>query len=111
MQKRELSGNASVLTGNTIQIDETPVLIENSISVSVVELFTINRMWVYPNPAADYLFVSCYECNTDRLHVFSSTGKLIDIPQVSSGTLDLSGLPAGVYCIVNGEFTCRFVKL
>jgi len=75
---------------------------------------------VYPNPTADWLYVSIPNFNNSKPIVatlLDANGRLLSQPMLKPGSnnaIQVSHLPAGVYtlqCIINNQaFVCRFLK-
>jgi hypothetical protein len=60
-----------------------------------------NQVSMYPNPASGTLIITCSSNESYSIEVFNSLGQLMQIVanNVSAKTLDVSGLPSGVYFI------------
>jgi len=79
---------------------------------SVNKIGKLNLL-VYPNPASTYIIADVQ--NADNVEVIDLTGKqVILIEDPTSNKIDISGLPAGIYCLkaAKGDlnYTARFVK-
>ena len=87
---------------------------------SSVEYDPINNgLYVYPNPATDYIFVRISEniglMNNNTLKVFNPFGEVvysevIDL-SLTDHKLSIFEFPTGVYYVIVGEYVERFVKL
>ncbi len=75
-----------------------------------VEDFSQNKFEIYPNPADDFIVVNTEENGTGT--IFNSLGqtiKSVNLEEVNT-TIDLSGLPTGVYTLQmksNGKNYCK----
>ncbi|MBK8832932.1 MAG: PKD domain-containing protein [Saprospiraceae bacterium] len=67
------------------------------------------KFHLFPNPTSGLLYVSSPELERTRLKLFDAHGHYINTFGINQ-TIDLSGLPSGLYCLLflgnNGSFLC-----
>lgn len=69
---------------------------------------------LYPNPTSDLIHVVSLETNSSlkTAGLYSSMGKMLDTYQLAErNTIDLSGLPAGLYLLKYDHQTYRILKI
>lgn len=67
---------------------------------------------LYPNPAKSYLHVDIEEKNLP-FKIFDLKGKvyIVDTLRALKNTIDISGLPAGMYIFYNIHGASKFTKI
>jgi hypothetical protein len=82
-------------------------------SAGIIEPEKQHKLYVYPNPAQNFIEISRasnHSINSPSI-IYSMLGKeVLKQSDLSSNTLDISMLPAGIYIIKLGEQMGRFVK-
>ncbi|MBK8499020.1 MAG: T9SS type A sorting domain-containing protein [Flavobacteriales bacterium] len=86
----------------------------NDLSTAVVEPAS-GRIGVYPNPCTDELFVAGGSLKGEQVLVLDATGRVVlDRAVWTSGSIDVSALPAGSYSFLmtnaSGRRAARFMK-
>ena len=84
-----------------------------SLAESAEELAHISiQLDVFPNPVTETLNLSWGETSSNRAMVFGTQGNLIESFTVTGGRaeLDVSSLPKGLYILVLGHYTTKFMK-
>lgn len=66
---------------------------------------------LYPNPAKDYVNIDIAEnVNNNEVIVYDLTGRQVLSQKLSSNTINVSALPAGIYILKIDNITGKFVK-
>lgn len=66
---------------------------------------------LYPNPVIDYLTIDFDFTMHQAYHIYSTKGECVLSGQLESApSIDLSAIPAGLYCLRVGEEVLKFVK-
>lgn len=107
-------GNGGFISSENYVVTDT---VNPCFHVSVNELASKAKLFVYPNPSTGHLMIRLPEQNQTEgiLEVYNISGQLIlqSAGHESTGefSVDLSMLSAGTYFLRMGEFRSRFVKL
>jgi M6 family metalloprotease domain len=79
-----------------------------------VETIQDSEISVYPNPAKDYITINANGRNIETIRIISISGTVIKDEQYTSGKINVSQLPEGIYFIsiktTDGEYRQRFIK-
>ncbi|WP_116787552.1 T9SS-dependent choice-of-anchor J family protein [Flavobacterium psychrotrophum] len=71
----------------------------------------IANLVMYPNPVKDILNINFTTLtDTKASEIYDVTGRQIATPALNNNTINVSGLPAGIYILKIGEQTGRFIK-
>jgi len=85
------------------------------VPVSMQELASINAIVVYPNPCEDLIRIRDFNGACCRWVLYSSNGTIAkqwEPREISNGTLDLTGIPAGIYYLeCRGAFEYSMQKI
>lgn len=73
---------------------------------------TANQEWnVFPNPATTEVYFGNPDADhSDTPVIFDFSGRLMQSKQKTSGALDISNLPKGIYIIRSGDKVAKFAK-
>lgn len=105
------TGNVIVMAFATDESSVSGTKVVEIVSGVGIESSGLDKMKVYPNPAANILVVGHTALNS-MLSIFSSTGILMERVMVD-GTVhhfNISSYPAGTYFVKNGSQVAKFVK-
>lgn len=100
------------ITSSQISIPEIKKITFNKDASSITDnnASQDNKILIYPNPAADYIYVANIESEAQIL-LFSIEGKLlIKSPIKASEALNISNIPAGIYLIKVNNQTVKLIK-
>ena len=75
----------------------------------------ISELFVFPNPANNYINVVLNYSVTNEIRVFNNEGKLMTVQKFEDQDLkkmevDVSQYPSGLYIVSNGETSIEFIK-
>lgn len=71
----------------------------------------ITNLVMYPNPVKDILNINFTTLtDTKASEIYDVTGRQIATPTLNNNTINVSGLPAGIYILKIGEQTGKFIK-
>jgi hypothetical protein len=117
----------NVIIGDAIEntayifFDFNPAIVTNTALSEVGLLTTVNEdvsenvsVIVYPNPANDVLyikFVNANKANNVPVKVYNCIGKrILNYPSAQHESIDISGLPVGLYFAEIGNKRVKFIK-
>lgn len=111
----------SIITGEPITnelkySENTPIKIEVSPGVLSVDSETNNMFEVSPNPAKDIVNIKFGEIKPERISIADVSGNIriaYDAAKFGNGaySLDVSGLPAGIYVLTVSDITGRYSRM
>jgi Secretion system C-terminal sorting domain len=97
---------------NNIFIDQ--INIQSNSQTSLIELEN-NKLWVYPNPAKDLLYIeSDLTMNNETIFIYNLLGDEVlrkETIQNAQTTLAINNLPQGVYFVKAKNRIQKFIKL
>jgi spore coat protein CotH len=104
-------------TGDFVGMYPTPDS-ENLYPLSVEIDDNNNRIIIYPNPASENIMIKMNEAISSfnyQIRIYNTFGEMVfsemTKPSNSTHSLNISGLPAGIYYIMLGDMVERFVKM
>jgi hypothetical protein len=115
IQYRDLAGNVVQQTGSSVQISQSPILLENSDALNVLQVSPSISYFLSPNPALDACTIhfNKHDGNGWCLHLYNGYGQLVKTnTDISDDEVVIrrNGLPAGLYFVVvtakNGSRSC-----
>jgi len=71
-----------------------------------------NKLFVYPNPAGEYIHIEGIPDQAEQVFIYSSDGQLKKVLSITNDemSVDISSLPAGLYLINAHGSLSRFIK-
>ena len=109
-----LSGNTiqcKLTNGRTKQVDNVRTIIFDDIDTAVDNVISQSSINVYPNPTADMLIVEGVS-SKEEIGIYSVNGTKVLSVQSQEGinTINVSGLPNGVYLLKYSSETFKLIK-
>lgn len=101
------------LNPTTIAIDDIRKVLFIAIESTGIEAISSSgSVYVYPNPATDFIIVSGVNQNEYPVEIYSSFGLLLTSTTTSANTkIDVSSFAAGLYFVKVGNEIVKFNKL
>jgi hypothetical protein len=83
--------------------------------LSISDILNENKILFYPNPANTILFIKTEDISLSQYQIFNSIGQVMKQGKLTENSVDVSGLPKGIYFIQlnvkNGQmFNSKFIK-
>lgn len=109
-----LSGNTiqcKLTNGRTKQVDNVRTITFDDIDTAVDNVISESSISVYPNPTADMLIVEGVTAK-ETIHIYSLNGNqvLSVMTQEGVNTINVSGLPNGVYLLKYANESFKLIK-
>ena len=109
-----LSGNTiqcKLTNGRTKQVDNVRTITFDDIDTAVDNVVSQSSINVYPNPTADMLIVEGVS-SKEEIGIYSVNGTKVLSVQSQEGinTINVSGLPDGVYLLKSANETFKLIK-
>jgi hypothetical protein len=87
----------------------------NHTVLSISDILNENKILFYPNPANTILFIKTEDNSLSQYQIFNSIGQVMKQGKLTENSVDVSGLPKGIYFIQlnvkNGQmFNSKFIK-
>lgn len=87
----------------------------NYTSLSITEHTNQGTVSIFPNPANTTLFIKAEDNSLSQYQIYNSIGQMLKQGKLTENSIDLSGLPKGIYLIQlnfkNGQtFHSKFIK-
>jgi uncharacterized protein (TIGR02145 family) len=93
--------NSNVYMGNDDKSSGFSVRCVRDNSNSIEDINYQEKLYIYPNPAIDRVYINCAEKQDFKMQVYSMIGECVLQRELSSGTndIDISSLSKGIYII------------
>ena len=92
--------------------DIRKITIPSNNTVSVPQNNDDNKIFIYPNPASDYITIGNIGSNKVNIKLFSISGQLLsERYYMPNEQINISNLPSGLYILKTDEKTLKFSKL
>lgn len=103
------------VTSAPVTVTSTPITVTSINTVTVTSIVTVSsclntttgvnenektvsQVQLYPVPTANYLTITFQGVVVKHVQIYNTLGvKVIDVPVINGGTIDMSSLPIGIY--------------
>lgn len=97
--------------GKTKQLDQVRTITFDDIDTAVENVMSQSSISVYPNPTADMLIVEGVNAKEEiGIYSLNGTKVLSVLSQEGTNTINVSGLPDGVYLLKSANETFKLIK-
>ena len=97
--------------GKTKQLDQVRTITFDDIDTAVENVMSQSSISVYPNPTADMLIVEGVNTKEEiGIYSLNGTKVLSVLSQEGTNTINVSGLPDGVYLLKSANETFKLIK-
>ena len=103
--------NMKLTNGKTKQLDQVRTITFDDIDTAVENVMSQSSISVYPNPTADMLIVEGVNAKEEiGIYSLNGTKVLSVLSQEGTNTINVSGLPDGVYLLKSANETFKLIK-